>query len=99
VFRCGPKGDPKFHGETRYLLIVPNAGVVSSETLDVDGQRLAVSLPTLDFEPTEDATNLKVTVQMVSFAGPGMIHGYESGNKSALENLSRLTCRGDAGAV
>jgi uncharacterized protein YndB with AHSA1/START domain len=71
VFRCSPKSDPKFRGETRYLLIVPNVRVVSSETLDVDGRRLAVSLTTLDFEPIEDATNLKVTVQMVSFTGPG----------------------------
>jgi uncharacterized protein YndB with AHSA1/START domain len=89
VFRCGPKGDPKFRGETRYLDIVPNARVVSSETLDVDGQRLAVALTTLDFESTKDGTNLTVTIQMVSFAGPGIIHGYESGNKSALKNLSR----------
>lgn len=56
VFRCGPKGDPKFRGETCYLLIVPNVRVVSSETLDMDDQRIAVSLTTLDFEPTQDAT-------------------------------------------
>lgn len=89
VFRCGPNGDPKFRGETRYLYIVPNARVVSSETVDMDGQRLAVALTTLDFEPTEDGTNLTVTVQIVSFAGPEMIHGYESGNQSALKNLSQ----------
>jgi uncharacterized protein YndB with AHSA1/START domain len=89
VFRCGPKGDPKFRGETRYLQIVPNAHVVWSETVDMDGQRLAVALTTLDFERTEDGTNLTVTVQMVSFAGLDMIHGYESGNKSALKNLSQ----------
>ena len=89
VFRCGPKGDPKFRGETRCLLIIPNARVVSSETVDMGGQCLAVSLTTLDFEAAKDATNLTVTVQVVSFAGPGMIHGYESGNKSALENLSQ----------
>jgi ketosteroid isomerase-like protein/uncharacterized protein YndB with AHSA1/START domain len=88
VFRCGPKGDPKFRGETHYLNIVTNARVVSSETLDVEGQRLAVALTTLDFEPTEEGTNLTVTIQMVSFVGPDMIHGYESGNKSALQNLS-----------
>ena len=87
VFRCGPKGDPKFRGETRYLDIVPNARVVTSETVDVDSQRLAVALTTLDFEPTEDGTNLTVTIQMVSFVGPDVIHGYESGNKSALKNL------------
>ena len=89
LFRCGPKNDPKFRGETFYHLIVPNRRVVSSETLDVDGQRLAVSLNTLDFEPTTEGTNLKVTVQMVSFVGAGMIEGYESGNNSALENLGR----------
>jgi uncharacterized protein YndB with AHSA1/START domain len=88
VFRCGPKGDLKFRGETRYLDIVPNARVVSSETVDVDGQRLAVALTTLDFEPTEHGTNVTVTVQLVSFVGPDMIHSYESGNKSALKNLS-----------
>jgi uncharacterized protein YndB with AHSA1/START domain len=89
LFRCGPKNDPKFRGETFYHLIVPNRRVVSSETLDVDGQRLAVSLNTLDFEPTGEGTNLKVTVQMVSLVGAGMIEGYESGNQSALENLGR----------
>lgn len=89
VFHCGPTGDPKFRGETRYLDIVRNARVVSSEALDVDGQRLAVALTTLDFEPAEDGTNLTITVQMVSFVGADMIDGYESGNKSALENLSR----------
>jgi uncharacterized protein YndB with AHSA1/START domain len=89
VFRCGPKGDPKFLGETRYLHIVPNARVVSSETVDSEGLRLAVALTTLDFEPTEDGTNLTVTVQMVSFAGPEIIQGYESGNKSALKNLAQ----------
>jgi uncharacterized protein YndB with AHSA1/START domain len=89
VFRCGPKGDPKFRGETRYLFIVPNALVVSSETVDMGGQCLAISLTTLDFDRTEDATTLKVTVQIVSFVGPGMIHGSESGYKSALENLSQ----------
>lgn len=88
VFRCGPKGDLKFRGETHYLDIVANLRVVSSETLDMEGQRLAITLTTLDFEPTDDGTNLTVTVQMVSFAGADVIHGYESGNRSALKNLS-----------
>lgn len=68
--------------------IVANLRVVSSETLDMEGQRLAIALTTLDFEPTDDGTNLTVTVQMVSFAGADVIHGYESGNRSALKNLS-----------
>jgi hypothetical protein len=43
----------------------------------------------LEFETTTDGTNLKMTVQMVSFVGPDMIEGYKSGNKSALESFSR----------
>lgn len=89
VFRCGPNGNPKFRGETRYLQIVPNKRVVSSETLDTDDQPLAIALTTLEFEPTKDGTNLTVTVQIVSFVGPDLIRGYESGNKSALKNLSQ----------
>jgi uncharacterized protein YndB with AHSA1/START domain len=89
VFRCGPKGNPKFRGETRYLHIVPNKRLVSSETLDTDDQLLAVALTRLEFEPTKEGTNLTVTVQIVSFVGPDMIRGYESGNKSALKNLSQ----------
>ncbi len=88
VFRCGPKGDLKFRGETHYLEIVLNTRVVSSETVALDGRRLAVALTTLDFEPTKDGTLLTVTIQVVSFVGPDMIHSYESGNQSALNNLA-----------
>ena len=89
LFRCGPENDPKFRGETLYHLIVPNQRVISSETVDVNGRRFAVSLNTLELEAAGESTNLKLTVQMVSLVGAGMIEGYESGNKSALENLAR----------
>jgi uncharacterized protein YndB with AHSA1/START domain len=88
-FRSGPRSDPKFHGETLYHRIVPNKHVISSETLDTDGERLTISLSTFDFEPSLGGTNLKLTVQLVSLAGPGMIAGYKGGNQSALESLSR----------
>jgi uncharacterized protein YndB with AHSA1/START domain len=89
VFRCGPQSDPKFRGETSYHLIIPDKLVVSSETVDANGQRLAVALNTVEFEATGEGTRMKLTVQIVSLAGLGMVEGYESGNKSALENLSR----------
>jgi uncharacterized protein YndB with AHSA1/START domain len=88
-FRCGPKDAPRFHGETVYHLIVPHKRVVSTESLGAEGQHLAVALTSLEFEATTDGTHLKMTVQMVSFVGPDMIKGYESGNKSALESFSR----------
>ena len=88
VFRCGPKGAPRFQGETTYHLIVPGRCVISSETVAADGQHLAVSLNTLELEETGEGTKLKLTIQIASSVGEGMIKGFESGNRSALEGLA-----------
>jgi hypothetical protein len=85
-----------------YHLIVPNKCVISSETVDTNGQRLAVSLNTLDFEAVGESTNLKLTVKMVSLVGGGMIEGYKSGEgagSAEIEGRARLSIRcwpGDA---
>jgi hypothetical protein len=63
--------------------------VISTETLQADGQPLAISLNTMEFQFAGECTNLKVTVQMLSLAGSGMMAGYEAGNKGALENFAR----------
>lgn len=89
VFHCGPPNDLRFRGETTYQVIIPNKCVISTEILSEGGKRLAVALNTLSFEATGQGTTLKVTVQMVSFVGPGMIEGYTSGNEGALEGLAR----------
>jgi uncharacterized protein YndB with AHSA1/START domain len=89
VFRCGPPNDLRFRGETTYHVIVPNSCVISTEVLTEGGKRLAIALNTLSFEATGEGTTLKVTVQLVSFVGPGVVEGYESGNKGALEGLAR----------
>jgi len=89
VFRCGPPNDLRFRGETTYHVIVPNRCVVSTEILIEGGKCLAVALNTLSFEATGEGTTLKVTVQLVSFVGRGVVEGYESGNKGALEGLAR----------
>jgi len=89
VFRCGPPNDLRFRGVTTYHTITPNRCVVFTETLSDGSARLAIALNTLDFEPTAQGTNLKVTVQLVSFVGPGMVEGYESGNRGALDSLAR----------
>src|SRR5579871_3700483 len=81
IFRCCSKDRPKFSGETRYLVIVPDRRVVASETLDADGQRISVCLNTQEFDAAEDGTILTMTLQIVSFAGLEVIHKYESENK------------------
>ncbi len=88
VFRCGAKTDPRFRGETRYLDIVPNRRIISSETIETDGTRLSVSLVTVDLEPAaETSTYVSLTVQLVSLDGPGMIRRSKTGYDAALDNL------------
>jgi uncharacterized protein YndB with AHSA1/START domain len=89
VFRCGPPDDLKFRGVTTYQVIIPNRCVISTESLSQGTTQLAVALNTLELETTAEGANLKLTVQVASFAGPGVVSGYESGNRSALEGLAR----------
>jgi len=89
VFRCGPPSNLKFRGVTTYHVIIPNRCVISTEMLTEGATRLAVALNSLEFERSAEGANLKVTVQIISFVGPGMVEGYESGNRDALEGLSR----------
>src|SRR5579863_9777470 len=86
-FRCGSKADPKIHGTTRYLEIVPNRRVVSSETIVVGGKRLCASLTTLELTPDAGKTRLRSTTQLASFIGEDMVKGHETGSNASLDNL------------
>jgi uncharacterized protein YndB with AHSA1/START domain len=87
VFRCGSKSNPDIHGATRYLDIVPNRRIVSTETITVEGRRLCASLVTLELNPDGDRTKLKTTIQLASFVGQHMVKGHESGTNASLDNL------------
>jgi uncharacterized protein YndB with AHSA1/START domain len=87
VFRCGPKSNPNIEGTTRYLDIVLNRRIVSSETIAMDGHRLCASLSTLELHSDGDKTILKSTIQLVSFVGQDMVQGHENGINASLDNL------------
>jgi uncharacterized protein YndB with AHSA1/START domain len=87
VFRCGSKSTPDIHGATRYLDIVPNRRIVSTETITVEGRRLCASLVTLELNPDGDRTKLTTTIQLASFVGQDMVKGHESGTNASLDNL------------
>jgi uncharacterized protein YndB with AHSA1/START domain len=87
AFRCGSKSNPNIHGATRYLDVVANRRIVSTETISVDGRRLCVSLSTLELNPDGDHTKLKSTIQLVSFVGQDMVKGHENGTNASLDNL------------
>lgn len=88
-FRCGPKANPNIHGTTRYLDIIHNRRVVSTETISMNGRHLCVSLTTLEFVPNGDTTKLTNTTQLASFIGEEMVRGHEAGTNAALDNLVR----------
>ena len=86
-FRCGSKSNPNIHGTTRYLEIIDNRRVVSSETVVIDGKRLCASLNTLELTPDGARTKLKSTTQLASFIGEDMVKGHETGTSASLDNL------------
>jgi uncharacterized protein YndB with AHSA1/START domain len=88
-FRCGSRADPNIHGTTRYLDIVDNRRIVSSEAIVMGGKRLCVSLTTLELTPDGARTRLKSTIQIASFIGEDMFRGHETGNNASLDNLAR----------
>jgi uncharacterized protein YndB with AHSA1/START domain len=88
-FRCGSKANPNIHGMTRYLDIVPNRRVVSSETIEMGGKRLCASLTTLEFAADGETTRLTNTTQVASFIGDDMVRGHETGTNASLDNLVR----------
>lgn len=88
-FRCGSKSDPRFHGVTQYLRLVPNHCIVSSETIDCDGKRLSASLTNLELSSEGDETRLVSTTHVVSFVDDEMVKGTEVGNNASLDNLMR----------
>lgn len=89
VFRCGPKSNPNIEGTTRYLDIVANRRIVSSETIAMDGHRLCASLSTLELHSDGEKTMLKTTIQLASFVGEDMVRGHENGTNASLDNLVR----------
>jgi uncharacterized protein YndB with AHSA1/START domain len=101
LIRCGPKEDPRFRVEARYLDILPERRVVWSETIresrkdreERDGRQndapLAANLTTVEFFPQGLRTRVKVTVQVASFVGAAMIENTRDGHSGSLANMAR----------
>lgn len=92
-FRCGAKSNPNIHGTTRYLEIIADRRIVSSETIVVDGKRLCASLTTLELTPAGERTRLKSTTQLASFIGDDMVKGHDAGTNASLDNLVQFFAR------
>jgi uncharacterized protein YndB with AHSA1/START domain len=87
--RCGAKEDPRYRVETRYVDIVPERRVVSTETIHELDKLLATNITTLELFSDGQRTQLKVTVQVTSFVGPSMINNIRAGHEGSLANMAR----------
>jgi uncharacterized protein YndB with AHSA1/START domain len=87
--RCGAKEDPRYRVETRYVDIVAERRVVWTETIHEVDKLLATNITTLEFLPDGQRTRVKVTVQVASFVGPGMIKNTKDGHEGSLANMAR----------
>ncbi len=88
-FRCGSKDNPNIVGTTQYLKIITDRLIVSSETIDLDDNRLCASLLTLELREDGAETVILLHSQMVSFVGDEMVKGNEIGNNASLDHLCR----------
>jgi uncharacterized protein YndB with AHSA1/START domain len=87
--RCGPRDDPRYRIEARYVDIVPERRVVWIETIhDVD-KLLAANITTVELFADSQHTRLKLTVQVTSFVGLGMIENTKAGHEGSLANMAR----------
>jgi uncharacterized protein YndB with AHSA1/START domain len=87
--RCGPKADPRFRVEARYVDIVPERRVVWTEAIREGERLLATGITTFELLPDGARTRLKVTVQVTSFVGPDMIGHTKSGHEGSLASMAR----------
>ena len=87
--RCGPKQDPRYSVEARYLDIVPARRIIWTETIHDGDKMLAANLATLELMPEGQSTQVRVTVQVASLVGAAMIENTRAGHEGSLAGMAR----------
>lgn len=67
--RFGPKGNPIYSSEGRFLDIVPNERIISCGTMHSGETRISSTLCTIELRPKGDGTQLKLTDQSAFLDG------------------------------
>jgi uncharacterized protein YndB with AHSA1/START domain len=88
--RGGPPGGPVYVYEARYHDIVPNERIAYAYTMDMDGQRISVSVTTVEFMPAGNGTRLVFTEQGAFFDGMDKPAFREGGTNQLLDALGAM---------
>ncbi len=84
--------------ETFYQDIVPDQRIISAEVVTKDETRLAVSLITVELQPSAAGTRLVLTDQIAALSGADMVADSKAGYSAALDNLATDLAREPAAA-
>lgn len=84
---CGPKDNMSYQVDSHYLDIVEDQRLIFTESIQTEGILLSSSLATIALDDTGTATQMQVTVQLVSLMGDEVMQGVQSGWTVALGNL------------
>ena len=85
--RFGPRDDPRFVADTLYLDIVPNRRIVFSYSMTSRGERVSVSLTTVDIVPDGQQTKLLLIEQVAFLDGKDNQANREEGLDSMLDKI------------
>jgi len=87
VKRFGPREDPRFVAETRYVDIVPERRIIYAYGMTNRGERISVSLTTVEFSPSAGGTRLVLTEQIAFLDGRDNAINREEGLSSMLDKI------------
>ncbi len=89
----GPPGGPVFTFRARYEDIVADQRIVTSYDMHMDGDRISVSLATVELESVGDGTRLTYTEQGAFLDGLDTAASREEGTAGLLDNLGAALSR------
>jgi uncharacterized protein YndB with AHSA1/START domain len=92
------QGGPEIVNETVYQDIAPERRIIIAYWMTIGGQRISVSLATMEFEPADAGTRLVFTEQGAYLDGHSTAEDREEGTRGLLECLDRELSRGATGA-
>jgi uncharacterized protein YndB with AHSA1/START domain len=87
ISRFGPKGGDTYLNESLYMDIVPDARIVSADTMTSDGKRLFAGLLTVELRAAGAGCQLVLTEQGAFLDGHDLPENHQAGWSTMLDNL------------
>jgi len=90
VTHCIESDQTTFETRSFYLSIEPARRIVFTEQIFQAGAQLSAALVSVEIESAGAGARQLVTLQIASFVGDDMVHGYNAGWTAALDHLGKV---------